>query len=176
MTSRKPSHQTVMGHVRVSLFAIRPNAQPDSFTIERRHSVTSEDWFPAATFVIQDLDSLSLIIRDLKESSTKSNKGVSAKAGAASGDVAAPAPTPATTSSGPATVESKRPSEPPFTPGKFHAASSAPPSMGSVPDTGDRLAQPVSRLASALRPRPVKSAKRKPARKRAIAPARGRSR
>lgn len=68
MTTSKPQHITASGHVRLTITGtgIR-NANATAFTLERRHDLNTENWYPAAGFRIEDLDSLDQIVQAAKQ-------------------------------------------------------------------------------------------------------------
>lgn len=66
MTPPKPKHSTTVGHLRLTLLGNGRHGQPASFTLERRHDLASESWYPTANFPVSELGPLEEAIRAAK--------------------------------------------------------------------------------------------------------------
>ncbi len=65
MTSPKPKHIATVGNVRLTLLGGTGSHRNElsGLTLERRPDTTSENWYPAAGYRIEDLDSLAEAVR-----------------------------------------------------------------------------------------------------------------
>lgn len=65
MTSPKPKHIATVGNVRLTLLggAGSHRHELSGLTLERRPDANSENWYPAAGYRIEDLDSLAEAVR-----------------------------------------------------------------------------------------------------------------
>lgn len=65
MTSPKPKHIAIVGNVRLTLLGGTGTHRHElsGFTLERRPDANSENWYPAAGYRVEDLDSLAEAVR-----------------------------------------------------------------------------------------------------------------
>lgn len=63
-----PMHEFTIGHVRVSVHCRTPSKPtPDArVTFERRHDTKRDEWYPAASFLLADLDALVQALSEVR--------------------------------------------------------------------------------------------------------------